>query len=141
AQAAPDQGAAWPSGLGQPRREPQHPPVHGDVADLDAALGQQPSTSRYDRPKRRYQRTASTIPSGGKRKPANADRVAGAGRGQRDLMAAVSLLNAVTTNATAPLAPHRPLRQQSGRVRPREAEGAGASDAWAQTGPQSQGDT
>jgi Protein of unknown function (DUF4240) len=32
------------------------------------------------RPKRRYQRTASTITSGGKRKPAKADRTAGAGR-------------------------------------------------------------
>ena len=33
-----------------------------------------------------------TITSGGKRKPAKADRVAGAGRGRRVLMAAVSLL-------------------------------------------------
>jgi hypothetical protein len=42
--------------------------------------------------------------------------------------------------AAGGLAPHRPVRQQSGRVRPWEAEGAGASDAWAQTGPQCQGD-
>jgi putative transposase len=32
------------------------------------------STSREDRPKRRYQRTAKTITSGGKRKPVKADR-------------------------------------------------------------------
>jgi hypothetical protein len=30
-----------PSGLGQQRREPQHPPVDRDVVDLDPALGQQ----------------------------------------------------------------------------------------------------
>ena len=33
--------AAWPCGVGQQRREPQHPPVDGDVVDLDAALGEQ----------------------------------------------------------------------------------------------------
>src|SRR5215211_677073 len=50
------------------------------------------STSRYDRPKRRYQRTASTITSGGKRKPAKADRGIEAGRGRRGLMPTVSRL-------------------------------------------------
>jgi transposase IS116/IS110/IS902 family protein len=39
--AVPDQVAAWPCGVGQQRREPLHPPVDGDVVDLDAALGQQ----------------------------------------------------------------------------------------------------
>jgi hypothetical protein len=33
--------AAWPCGLGQQRREPQHPPVDGDVVDLDTALGEE----------------------------------------------------------------------------------------------------
>jgi transposase-like protein len=41
-----------------------------------------------------------------------------------------------------PAALHRTdrVRQQSGRVRPWEAEGAAASDAWAQTGPQRHSD-
>src|SRR4029450_1211167 len=52
------------------------------------------STSRYDSAKRRYQRTARTITSGGKQKPANADRAMGAGQGRRVLMAAVCLLRA-----------------------------------------------
>src|SRR6266511_3432873 len=47
------------------------------------------SMLRYDRPNRRYQRTVSTITSGGKQKPANADRSLGAGQGWRVLMAAV----------------------------------------------------
>src|SRR5215208_2296602 len=50
------------------------------------------STSRYDSAKRRYQRTASTITSGGKQKPANADRATAAELGRRLLMAAVCLL-------------------------------------------------
>jgi hypothetical protein len=32
---------ARPGGLGQQRHEPQHPPVDGDVVDLDAALGEE----------------------------------------------------------------------------------------------------
>jgi len=40
--------------------------------------------------------------SGGKRKPAKADRGIGAGRGRRVRMPTVSLLKAVTANATEP---------------------------------------
>src|SRR5215207_2210693 len=58
------------------------------------------STSRYDNAKRRYQRTESTITSGGKQKPAKADRGTVAGRGRRVLIAPVCL---VTAGATAPL--------------------------------------
>jgi len=47
---------------------------------------------------------------------------------------------AVGRPAAGGLAPHGPVRQQSGRVRPWEAEGAAASDAWTQTVPQCQGD-
>jgi hypothetical protein len=36
--AIPDQVAAGSGGVGQQRREPLHPPVDGDVVDLDAAL-------------------------------------------------------------------------------------------------------
>jgi hypothetical protein len=32
---------AGPSGVGQQRREPQHPPVDRDVVDHDATLGQE----------------------------------------------------------------------------------------------------
>src|SRR5215216_256008 len=52
------------------------------------------STSRYDNAKRRYQRTASTITSGGKQKPAKADREMIAGRGRWVLMTTVCLLGA-----------------------------------------------
>src|SRR5215216_5189555 len=47
------------------------------------------STSRYDSAKRRYQRTASTMMSGGKQKPAKADEAIGAGPGRRVVMATV----------------------------------------------------
>jgi hypothetical protein len=36
-----DPMAAGPGGLSEQRREPLHPPVDGDVVDLDAALGEQ----------------------------------------------------------------------------------------------------
>src|SRR4029453_10290764 len=49
------------------------------------------STSRYDSAKRRYQRTERTITSGGKQKPAKADR-AREGRTRRVLMTPVWLL-------------------------------------------------
>ena len=47
------------------------------------------STSRWERPKRRCQRTASTITSGGKRKPENADCGIRGGRRRRGLIATV----------------------------------------------------
>src|SRR6266540_3877147 len=49
------------------------------------------STSRYDSAKRRYQRTASTITSGGKQKPAKADRALAGERGRRVLMVTVCM--------------------------------------------------
>ncbi len=42
--------------------------------------------------------------------------------------------------AASGMAPHRPVRQQPHRVRPRPAEGAAATDARPQAGPQRQGD-
>ena len=62
-------------GLGQQRREPKHPPIDRDVVDLDATLGR-----AVPRGRGRTARSAgtsgppSTITSGGKRKPAKADR-------------------------------------------------------------------
>jgi hypothetical protein len=84
--------AAGPGSLGQQRREPLDPPVDGDVVDSTPRSASSSSTSRYDSAKRRYQRTASTITSGGKQKPAKADRATAAERGRRVLMAAVWLL-------------------------------------------------
>src|SRR5829696_8686694 len=39
--AIPHQVPAWPSGVGQQRREPLHPAVDANVVDLDAPLGEQ----------------------------------------------------------------------------------------------------
>jgi len=49
------------------------------VVDPDPAFGEQFLDVAIGQPKAKYQRTASTITSGGKQKPANADRAAGAG--------------------------------------------------------------
>jgi hypothetical protein len=57
------------------------------VIDLDAASGEQLlDVAIGQRAKRRYQRTAGTITSGGKQKPAKADRAIAAGRGWQVLM-------------------------------------------------------
>ena len=64
------------------------------MVDLDTAFGEQFFDVAEDRPKRRYQRTASTITSGGKQKPAKADRGTVAGRGRQGLMTTVCLLKA-----------------------------------------------
>jgi hypothetical protein len=39
--AVPNGVPARPGGVGQQRGEPLHPPIHADVVDLDAALGEQ----------------------------------------------------------------------------------------------------
>jgi hypothetical protein len=64
------------------------------MVDLDAALGEQLLDVAIGQaePNRKYQRTATTITSGGNRKPAKADRGRGAERGRRGLMATVSPL-------------------------------------------------
>src|SRR5215212_6853612 len=59
-------------------------------------------TSRYDRPKRRYQRTASTMTSGGKRKPAKADRRTGADEGGEFSYRQSRCLDTVVADATVP---------------------------------------
>src|SRR6266511_353531 len=61
------------------------------------------STSRKDRPNRRYQRTARVMTSGGKRYPAKADLGAGRTGGcRRDLIARVYLMPTLGANATVP---------------------------------------
>jgi hypothetical protein len=74
-----DAVAAGPGSLGQQGREALDPAVDRDVVYLDAAFwmprsANSSSMSRYDSAKRRYQRTASTITSDGKRKPAKVER-------------------------------------------------------------------
>src|SRR6266540_3168849 len=60
-------------------------------------------TSRYERPNRRYHRTARVMTSGGKRYPAKAELGAGrTGRCRRDLIARVSLMRTPAANATVP---------------------------------------
>jgi hypothetical protein len=90
--AVPDTMTAGSGGLGEQRREPLHPPEDGDVVDLDTAFGEQFFDVAEGQAERRYQRTASTITSGGKQKPAKADRGTVAGRGRQGLMTTVCLL-------------------------------------------------
>jgi hypothetical protein len=61
---------AGSGGIIMQRRAPLHPPIDGDVVDLDPRSASSSSTSREDSPKRSDQRTASTITSVEKRKPA-----------------------------------------------------------------------
>jgi hypothetical protein len=49
------------------------------TTEFNTVVDQQSSTSRYDRPKRSYQRNATTMTSGGNRKPAKASCAIGAG--------------------------------------------------------------
>jgi hypothetical protein len=79
---------AGTGGVGQQWREPLHPAVDGDMVDLDAALSQEFLDVAIRQPEAQYQRTASTMMSGGKPKPAKADRAAGPRPG-RVLMPAV----------------------------------------------------
>jgi hypothetical protein len=71
--------AAGSGGIGEQAREAQLPPVDGDVVNLNAAFDQEFFDVTVGRPERRYQRTASTITSDGKRKPEKADRGTGLG--------------------------------------------------------------
>jgi hypothetical protein len=81
--------AAGPGGVGQQRHELQHPAVDGDVVDLDPAFGEQLLDVAIRQRKRRYRRTVSTMTSGGKQDPANADRAIGVGPRRRVVMATV----------------------------------------------------
>jgi hypothetical protein len=69
---------------------------------LIARCNSAPRRPCRDRPKRRYQRTARTITSGGKQKPAKADRAMGVGRRRRLLISTVCLLGSPIADATAP---------------------------------------
>jgi hypothetical protein len=100
-----DAVAAWSRGVGQQWREPQYPSVDGDVVDLAAALGEEFYDVAVGQTEARgYQRTATTITSGGKRKPAKMER---GGIDWRDgrvvLMVGVSLPGHLTANATVSL--------------------------------------
>ena len=82
---------AGPGGVDQQRREPQHPPLDRDVVNLDPALGEEFFDVAVGQVVAQVPATATTMTSGGKRQPEKADRVAGAGRGRRVLIPAVSL--------------------------------------------------
>jgi hypothetical protein len=101
--AVADRVPAGPGHLSQERCEPHDPAVDGDVVDFDAAFGEQLFDVAVGETKRRYQRTASTITSGGKQKPAKADRAMGLGRTRRVLLTPVWLLGSGHSNATTPL--------------------------------------
>jgi hypothetical protein len=58
---------AGTGGVGQQWREPLHPAVDGDMVDLDAALSQEFLDVAIRQPEAQYQRTASTMMSGGSR--------------------------------------------------------------------------
>src|SRR6266567_3197634 len=73
------------------------------------------STSRYDKPYRRYQRTASIITSAGKRKPAKAEGTPTTGRRRR-------------SRIIPPLSPISNSYRQRNRARPRAHVGHIASD-------------
>ncbi len=76
----PDDITARPCRVDQQRGEALHPPEDRHVIDFDARSTNSSSTSRYDRPYRKYQRTASTMISGGNRNPANAEDAGRFGR-------------------------------------------------------------
>jgi hypothetical protein len=121
----PRPAAMSPCHLGRTLRAggAQHPSVDGDVVDLDPAFVSNSSTSRYDSAKRRYQRTASTMTSGGKQKPAKADGARGAGPGRRVVMATVcvtwlaqSRCNSAPCGPCAPRGACRPTRCCPGQI-------------------------
>ena len=64
---------ARPSNLSHQWREPLHPAVDGDVVDLDAPFGEQLLDVAVGQAEAQVPATASTMTSGGKRKPAKAD--------------------------------------------------------------------
>ena len=60
---------AGPSGVGQQWREPLDPAVDADVVDLDTTVGEEFLDVAVGQAEARYQRTATTMTSGGKRNP------------------------------------------------------------------------
>ena len=100
--AVTDTVAARPGSVDEQRREAKDPPVDADVVDLDTASAKSSSTSRYDRPNLRYQRTANMITSGGNRNPANAEGTTTGGRQRRRFMLDSVAARLGGLNATAP---------------------------------------
>jgi hypothetical protein len=81
--AIPGQVPDRPGRVDQQGCEPLHPPIEGDVVDLDATLGERLFEVPVGQPVRRYQRTANKITSGGKRKPVNPEGILTGGTGRR----------------------------------------------------------
>ena len=72
--AVADSVAARLGGVGQQRRGPLHPPVDGDVVDLDTALSEQLLDIAVGHPEAQVPATATTMTSGGNRNPAKPER-------------------------------------------------------------------
>jgi hypothetical protein len=83
---------ARPGGIGEQGREPLDPPVDGDMVDLNAPFGEQFLDVAVGQAEAQIPANREHDDIGWEAEPAKADRVAGAGRGRRVLMPAVSLL-------------------------------------------------
>lgn len=105
--------ATRPSGLDDQRREALHPPVQGDVIDLDATLCEQLLKVAVRQPK--AQRTANKITSGGNLNPANAAEPRWiVGQDQRRFIPVASPHGTCTLNATVPVGVGVPLDRGAG---------------------------
>jgi hypothetical protein len=122
---------AGPGSLGQQRREALHPPVGGDVVDLDATLGQEVFDLAVRQTQAQLLADRDDKAIGWGAEAGDADGGAGAGPGQRVLMPAVSLLDAIAADATVPSGEGRPRRgldrslRDTGRAPPPARVGAG----------------
>jgi hypothetical protein len=76
--------SAEPRRIQQQRSEPLDPPVQRDVINLDAAFDKEFFNVAIGQRNRRYQRTATTITSGGNLNPVNADVGGSQRRGRID---------------------------------------------------------
>jgi hypothetical protein len=81
--------------------EPLYPPVDRDLVDLDAAFDQELFDVTVGQAERRYQRTASTITSGGKRSRRRRIERLAWGEGGGFSCQQSRRLDAVAANATA----------------------------------------
>ena len=88
--------AAWPGRLDELRGEALDPSVDGDGSTVTMRSTSSSSTSRWDRPYRRYQRTATEMTSGGNRKPAKDET-------EPDAVTSPVSRSPRSTNATVPV--------------------------------------
>ena len=87
---------ARPSGVGQQRGEPQHPPVDRDVVDLDTALGEELLDVTVGPAEAQLPADRQDDHVGWEQKLAKAERATNIERGLQVLMPTASLVQAVT---------------------------------------------